>query len=471
MKKTIRLLVFLLVAVALLLPALVSCNKDERPLSERLLEMNDKDRAVALIAEATEAESKWDSYSIKTTMNMKMVIAGIEVDVKTEGTEKIQGQNDASFKRTNVSTTTMTMLGEISQSLEKSGYQDGKMYIYKSEDGVKKTAMQSEVDVNGYKEFLKDDGANTEDELLKEIENCSATTTLKANGAWSVKLYNFSPEMMNMIGTGAAALAEDMTFENLAMKVDLSNTYTFEKVTVTFDMIYEGTRTAVEAVMEYKSINSTTVASIDLSDYQQVHDLRVLYDFAEALNDHTYAESGKFEATMTSKITMSGYTESSVQIYKATHGLKNDKFSSTIDVCNDTETYQIKYADGIKRVYEVYGAYTDLISNTVSTDSEQLAYIGSIIDCASFSPENATNVRGTTTAGKYNIPVEVSEEIINAYLASTSYKCESSSGIITAYFTDGALTSYEYKLNLTYKEKWSTESYTVETTFIIYFNK
>lgn len=473
MKKTIRLLVFLLVAVALLLPALVSCNKDERPLSERLLEMNDKDRALALIAEAAEAESKWDSYSVKTTSNMKMVIAGIEIAVKMEGTEKIQGQNDASLKRTIVSTTSMTMLGETSQTLTKSGYQDGKMYVYKSEDGVRKTAMQSAVDVNGYKEFLKSDGAGTEDKLLEDIENCSAATTLKANGAWSVKLYNFGQEMLDMMGAeaGLSALSEDAALENLALKVDLSNTYTFEKVTVTFDMVYEGTRSAVESVMEYKAINSTTVAPIDLSGYQQVHDLRVLYDFADALKDHTYAESGKFEATMTTKMTMAGYTESSVQIYKATHGLKNNKFSCTIDVCEDTDTYQIKYADGIKRVYEIYGAYTELVSNTVSTDGEQLAYIGSIINCPGFSIESATNVRGTTTAGKYNIPIEVREEIINAFLASTSYKCESSSGVITAYFTDGVLTSYEYKQNLTYKEKWSTESYTVETTFIIYFNK
>ncbi|MBO7150753.1 MAG: hypothetical protein J6V82_03280, partial [Clostridia bacterium] len=72
--------------------------------------------------------------------------------------------------------------------------------------------------------------------------------------------------------------------------------------------------------------------------------------------------------------------------------------------------------------------------------------------------------------GTFVITVEVDDTFKESYAADLSFECQSSTGIITAKFTDGKLTSYEFDLDLTYRMRTGNYTYTVTSTATVTFN-
>ncbi|MBO7150966.1 MAG: hypothetical protein J6V82_04370 [Clostridia bacterium] len=475
-KQLVKLLALMLAAVAFLVPALTSCEVGKataKLTEEQLLAMGERDRAMKLLEVGSEAMEGWDSYTEKNTMTMNLTIEGIEISMKMEGTDKVQGRKKSTMMRSSVQASTMTVAGEAMQTLEKKGYQDGKMYLYKSEDGVKKVALQSPITAKEYREFLStDNSSDTDDMLMEDMKNCSVATIRKSDGGWTVKLFGFGQSILDemLLKTGMGAFEEGLSMENLALKVDLTPSYTFEKMTVSADIVYGNVKTTFSVVSEYKGIESTTVSPVDLTGYMQVHDLRVPFQFADELDRYCYEDEGSFQVKVDANVSMYGQTENVQAVYDVTYGFQNGKYSYEMDAREDTETYQIKYANGTKKTYLIEGAYTQLVSNKPSTDAQQIASINELINYTFFSVYNVKNVTAGSKPGTFVITVEVDDTFKESYAADSSFECQSSTGVITAKFTDGKLTSYEFDLDLTYRMKAGNYTYTVASTAPVTFN-
>ena len=97
MKKSFRLVSLLLVAV-LLLPSLVACKGNERPISEQISAIaDDKGKALFLLDTADENLKKLQSYTGTETMTIGIPVNGQSLDLSTTTVLEIERQNKADF--------------------------------------------------------------------------------------------------------------------------------------------------------------------------------------------------------------------------------------------------------------------------------------------------------------------------------------------------------------------------------------
>ncbi|MBO5790543.1 MAG: hypothetical protein J6R40_05245, partial [Clostridia bacterium] len=141
---------------------------------------------------AGDALLDWDSYTEETEMKMQLVVEGLILDINTKITGKMQGQKKTTMRFAYTAESVYSMLGNVSRTLIKEGYQNGKMYEYENGDGVQTRAMVSSVSAREYREYLygsSDGGIFTD--LAENAQSCTATATPRPDGGYTVNFSDF----------------------------------------------------------------------------------------------------------------------------------------------------------------------------------------------------------------------------------------------------------------------------------------
>ncbi|MBO7151034.1 MAG: hypothetical protein J6V82_04710 [Clostridia bacterium] len=471
MKKSVKFVALLLAAV-LLLPALVACKDRKttttKPIAEQLASMSEKERAFKLLEVAEEGVLGWDSYTEETAMEIHMTVNGSEMNVSSEMTNKVQGQNTASMLHASTETGSVSVAGQSMQSLQKQGYQNGKMYFYYSEDGEQKMALTSSISASGYRDYMVGQEDDAKDLLMKDTQACSATTIAKSGGAWTVKLYDFGQSIMDemLLKMGLSDFAEGISFENLALTADITSDYKFQKISMTCDIVYNtgvvaGTEMTLSVVSEYKSVNSTTVVASDLAGYQEVADLRVLDALQNALIEMRLANEGGFTFKLNQKASQGAQSTTYSEENEMSYAWVNDKYTFEIKNKTGNETYLVTYADGAQKVYRVTGEAQLLMQTSAITETQAIAYIGQFMDYAGFSYYDVIDVKKSDTkANTYVISLAVSDAMKQNFKPSAyGYSYNSGTLEITVSFEGDKLVSYDTSLTLVYKNGPYTYKY------------
>ncbi|MBO5790160.1 MAG: hypothetical protein J6R40_03295, partial [Clostridia bacterium] len=364
-----------------------------------------------------------------------------------------------------------TMLGNVSRTLRKEGYQSGKMYEYENGDGVQTRAMVFSISAREYREYLhggSDGGMFTD--LVENAQSCTVTATTRPDGGYTVNFSDFLQSAIDelLLKMALSDTAASVAFENLILKAEISPSYKFEEISMTADVFSAGTKRQFSVASQYKDIGSTTVDDVDFTGYTEVHDLRIPALYAAALSERRLADEGHFISTFYEEISSSGQKTIAEETRETTYAFKDGKFTFDMDIAMGEEKYEVKYANGVETVYWINGTFAETISSQRYTDAEEIAYIGALIDYAEFSIYDVKDVKEGKTRDSYVLVLAIHDTLKESCKPGENYTYEDGTVEITVHFENGELASYEYALKMIYKAAL-TVTYTYTQTVTVAF--
>ena len=145
----------------------------------------------------------------------------------------------------------------------------------------------------------------------------------------------------------------------------------------------------------YSDINKTKAPDpLNLSEFTQVEDIRVLDKFNKDYEDFHSSDEGEFKLNLHQEITMDGNTErSSGKIYNVSFEHNDGNCEYTIKTTQSGYGVIIKYADGKEETsVKLADEKTETVSNTDKTQSEALQTLKSLMNPTSFSENDVIGI-------------------------------------------------------------------------------
>lgn len=443
MKNAINRLVSLCICIALLLgvaTTLGSCNYfDKIPSADEVLAVSEDERAFKLFDIVERQIDKADSYTMNMTTEATLPVAdGISVSAHGTAVSYIKGQTaqDLCLYNEVNTTVTVTVGDEVieTQATSVTGYQDGNYYRKKTEDG-KTTAIFSPLTRTEYFDHLE--YMSDSFELDFSSDACITSTCVQNDdGTWSATYTDFFAEALDKLTAGIDDLAElldGVKIKDAEVTLNVSEDFYADEMNVTFVFLSlnGAPPPTVTLNVEFSDYNETEAKSVDLAEYTELGDLRIIDKLAKATEVFTDRSSATYETAVTQRIIFGGETVTSTALYHGSFSNTESGFAHEM-VCEDEASSSvIKYANG-NLVVTIDGESI----KTESTDAVQKALINSIILEGAVTDDTVSELRKST------------EDLNKYYL--TDYSPDTS--------------RYDYLLEIAEAEAWETAEAEITVT-------
>ena len=450
MKNKFVRVVSLVVCIAVIFgcaAALGSCNFLEKvPSADDILELDSEQRAYELFAYADRMMSKADSYTARMLYNMSLTVGDYEI--VAEGVEEsiVSGMRSEAFSEYSEGTSKVSISSDTSAVSEMQtvmGYKDG-MYFRKYVTDSKLQALCSEMTRTEYNDHKKYLGGI---EFDFSDDSCVTTTcTYNEDGTWVATYTDFFEEELTQYEKLTEELAllfpEGVKLADIAVEVKVDELFYVESVSV--DYVYTGKGVELPSfniTVNYSDYNDTEAADVDLDEYTEVDDIRVIDKIDDALKAVTDKTNVSFTTQYNQKITVAGESDIIKQKFEGTFE-NGAGFSFDVTfTADDGSQLIITYSGGKQIVYEVVvdEETGDVLHNELavydSYDAEAKSFIDDICDIDLFNSIDICDVEQKNSSKTY---------------------------ILTVDYPDTE--SYDYILEYAEAEEWavSTATYTVE---------
>ena len=377
-----------------------SPNGSEAPTPEESLkplpEYAENERGPILFGLVDEAMDLVDSYTINVDDTFKMVLDGIEMNIKQTGVVTVI-DSDAEYAYVVDGNHEMSASsGESVVSLIKDGYIDGKMFYYRQENesGTKnEIKLVSDATREGYEDYREN---QSQLDIDITSENCKSSTCVqREDGGWSARYSDFVPaaveEFKSAVGYIFAYLSDSCTISDVVVELEASADFRSEKLSVSF--VFESsdpkeTLPVFTSVSVYSNFGSTASPSLpDLSGYTVLEDLRPLRFISSYLDRWKLGSKGEAKLEIKQKYSATGISQTYNETDNIRFEVKDGKYTYNIGIDVDGNSMSIMYSEG-KRKQIVGGE----ISTVETNDLYERMFIGSLVDSGKYDWTNISKI-------------------------------------------------------------------------------
>ena len=462
MKKFWLKLWTMLLALLLALGSLTSCTIVK---TAQLNSMTEDERADKLFEFVDTQMTEVTSYTqkMKLTLTATVQRKNLEIEASTK-TDYLYTRRDGYLEITE--SEMETHLDGTRQLTQKTmeGYQDGKMfYGIESKEGDKETKnyLYSEITAEDYQTY-KQEKTDLEFDLSWNFAASCKTKSCAKNedGSWTATYSEFNEEGMKNLGKMFQSLeqlwGDEITLSDV--KVTLKTDKKFYPTQMEFTPIFEGNKDTDEedlptctVQVDFSNINGLKdYEKLDLSDYKQVDDLRILDKIEQAVNDFVDLDDATFkletEQTEKNGYSTKNYTESDIGTIKNTDN--GFAYDLSIEAANYTIT--INYKNGNSQTTVKQKGKQDNSYTTQLTDTQAKKQIKSLFTPSSLDRKSITSITSNNN-GVYTITFSDADVDLSNIKKQIISKTLDKSSTITVTFKDGKLVSYVYNITVSAK--------------------
>ena len=445
-RRALKKSVACLLLLAMLTGVLTSCGFTVRYINL----MKQPKRVETLMMRSNKVIEKANSYTLDLEMEFSGFVSGVGTTATATGRLQYAGLLKGEYGFWSDMETTVSVEGIAQKQVLKQseGFVNGKsIQYYKSEEILQR--LWSEMSKEEYLASRQDEQNDLMPDLEK-LEGSEAETscTYEKGEGWTIQFKNFDEtaveELMKLFGGKESLIgAEEIDSLSFCFRIgeDLAP-LSFSVELVGEKPEFEDPAT-ITISATYRDINETEIEEIDLSEYTEVDDIRVLDSFSKALEDAGNREEGHFRLSIHQDYKLEfADTEMSEEDFVNFYQ-KDGKYSYEIKAKLASGNVFIYYEDGKKQALSSGKANT-----TESDDETEKAFIEGLIDQGGFDL-NRNRVSDITVKnaedGVYELVVENPyfsgmpslEALVGAYADDTK-------GIYTVTIRDEALIEYTY---------------------------
>ena len=423
----------LLIAVLLCALAFTSCG--------------DPETTTELMNKIDEKMESLKSYQSDVTANLSTDIYGYHCVAGFTGTQiTIYGDSDRFYYYTVMEGTTEmkdTEKNEVVESVkskEIEAFHEGNMFV-SSEQGDQVQKLYSPLTKDEYIAYLE----KQESTLDIDYEACVNKAFLKnEDKTWTLTYSGYTKKAIAVV---IEAFNADELFEKeiVDMEITIHANADFTVKDMELKMIFENesTTSTFSMTAEYSKYNEATpiVDTLDVSQYKEVADCRLLTDIEDMIEDLEELENGSFVLDLTQTISTSYSKNSYTERDTVTYGKKDGKYFYEAKASTDSTKYDIAYANG-KQTVTISGQ-----TQTVDqTEKEAKEFINGLINTAKYSSSKVSNIRKNEN-GIYTIVCKPDSSLYQPVFSSLGASVQNVSQTIKVTVQDGKITKIESTLS------------------------
>lgn len=483
MKKVLMFLCVLMCAVMMI--TLSACQNEpaENPTGDNVKETEkqpEETKDEEKPAEPTSADELWalvdgnmenaDSYEANITMDMVMYMGGFKIDSKATGFEIFSEGDDYYYYRFLTTDMECDELSLEETQKELVAFNEGTAFISKIA-GDKAQNLCSKMTADEFKEY--EDGSIDQEFIAKDY---TESEFLKNDdGTWSLSFSGYTKKAINGflkdMGIESDILGADIVDVKISLIAD--SDYYAKELTLEYIFDVEETDTAVPMLKEtmmYSKFNAAerTTTGIELDEYTEVADIRVLKDVEEQIDEFCNLPEAAFTFDMKQESKLDGQTVSTItEKDNISFGKKNGSYVYVADIIYNGQKMNVSYRNGVQTI-EINGES----QNVPQSEEEAFDYILGVVNSANYDADSISNIV-KMSEGVYKLTVE--EPDLSAYEAALTgegmtFKSGTQEIIVT--FADGKLKKLESEVNVVaeYSENGNTAGVDMNVLATVTFN-
>ena len=344
----------------------------------------DPDSAEAVLERIDKKMDSLESYESDLSMQMTFFID--ETEVKAIGTgclvESGVGTDDYYYYQS----MTMTIFSDILPSSQETesieAYNEGRMLVYNKGDGINQK-LCSQMTKEAFLEYKEDN-----DSLDIDFNDCSNADFVKnEDNSWSLTYSGYSETVIGSIVEDLGFDKEMVGAEISDMKISITADEDFRAKQIVFDFVFDveedATAVPVFTVTEnFSKYNEATriVKGINAVDYDEVEDVRLLYNVEKMIEDLQNDKDGSFVLDVSQTVTVMGQSSSYKETDTVSYGETDGSYFYDITADVSGSTIDIGYKNGVQTVTQ------NSASQTVDqTEDEARDFINGLINTAQYN--------------------------------------------------------------------------------------
>ena len=391
MKKSLFKLFSLTLALLMLTGALSSCMRIG-------LAVLGEEKDALLILSAFE-KANASSYSIHS--ESKMTVAAGKKDtnsVTVTGDMVVYKANSKDFRFHMEQKTETVLSGSYTKMETLEGFQNDKMYTG-YDQASDSSYLYSEISRKDYTEHMEEMELLTDFEFDITQNNCSDISCVTNNDKTvTASFKSFTDAGMEQFFELLDTDPE--TFGDLLEVDDFELTLTVDKklrpktlrLDILFDVSedYVGEDPSMYLEMTFDLDGVEAPEDLDLSEYEQVEDLRLVDRVEKQLEEMVDQEEGYFSTKVVQKVTSGNQSQYETTLYNGVYRTEDDTYTHEIKVTDGDTIYKtgkLVYEDGKQ---EAFGIVAELEKSM--SDYEAKAFLASLLNPADFDSSVVSNI-------------------------------------------------------------------------------
>ena len=419
--------------------------------------MESEERAEILEKAAEQEMNKLDSYTSKMELEFFINVGSNRVESTATNEIKIANQNSENYQYRST-TLNKTKAGDTTNIVVTTeGFKDGTMYRG-YEEGDRISYLRSEVSQADFIAYMKsrENNDNMTNIFVKGAFTYKAVSE-KTETGWLVNINEISENFLLAMerNMGLHEMFDEGLLEDIEYDIYLSSEMHYERIDIRF-IIKEGVNSPsfnfgfTECSISYYDLNETQLPSLNITEYTEAADLRILDNIENSFDAMKNSENGKFTISISQKIPVS-----SIEIEEfdnVSYQIKNGKISYTCDSVVNDESVKLTYEDGTRKTYKIKGGEEILEKSEKLSETSQISFIEGLIEVIPFEKKYVKSFKETDTPGQYEVTVYTSDAIKNKYRKSSSYELLSGETYTLLITVNGdRVSSCKIDLNLKYR--------------------
>ena len=379
--------------------------------------------AESLMKRIDKAMSKVYSYKIENKMNMTFYSDRSPIVITATGeTIAIESKDDNYYYDSLTTKVESAALELDEETTSIMAYNDGKMFSSSTGADLDQKLCSS-LDFEEFEEFLSDEGMEISD--LFGGDNIELNE--KEDGGWKLKYSEFSKEKIDDLveKIGINDLGYDFSAKDVNTTVECNKKYRVEKIkmSVVFEELEVNVLPSFEMEMNYSDYDEAEriTNTINPADYQEVDDVRIIYEIEDMIDDKKDSDEGSFSLNISQTVKYGTKTiGSSRENSKVNYGKEDGKYYYSISSSVNGEKVTINYKDGTTT-----GSHSEATENT---DREAKAVINALIDGTGYSASRVTKIEKVSNRVykmAVSVPMSSFREMFDGMNVTYNYsKCE-----------------------------------------------
>ena len=321
-------------------------------------------------------------------------------------------------------------------------FNEGKMFVL-TKQGDMEQKLYSALDKDDYIAYLE----KQNNALDIDFNACvNKTFTKNEDKTWTVHYSGYTKSAIDELVEqfGADELFEE-EIKDMAITIRANKDFTVKDMEIKLVFENESTTSDFRMTAQYSKYNEATpiVDTLNVNNYHEVADCRLLTDIEDMLETLEEAESGSFVLDLSQKLTYGVYaqTQKSSETDTVTYGKKNGKYFYTVRASYDGSDIDISYENGKQEISYSGGSQT-----ANQTEDEAKAFINGLINTACYESIRVSNIE-KIGEGTYKIVCSKPNENLYQPIFSSLGMRPTVNQTITVTIRDGKITKMESNLN------------------------
>jgi len=327
-----------------------------------------------------------DSYEVDISMEMSFSVNGVKVEgtANGRGIEAGRGKEDYYYYQIVRTTLKSNRFDSDKKLYSLQAYHDGMAFISNTGEGMEQK-LCSPMEAQAYIEYVGNQASG-----IGGFHICENAEYAKLeNGDWLLTFSGYPEETVEKVAELYGIEGDTLGAEMTDMKVSISAGEDFLVKNLTIDFVFEDKKAGpvISLSSDYSRYNEAKryTDTLDVEDYVQIEDLRLLNDIEDMLEEIQESEKATF--TFESTQTTEG-KETYREIDTVTFENREDGFYYNIDADIKGEKYEMIYEKGTLTVK----SETKTPERKAQTEKEAKAFIADLINFAGYDKTYVTKV-------------------------------------------------------------------------------